>query len=215
MKLLKEVEKDQKTLAKENKRLQIFIIIFMVIALCLGTFYFNVICFGTGCESKSPKPLIIINSNKTDTESEDQVEEKNWTNYLLKQHILEAKITRNRSIDLGDSQDINKTITISMDNLKEILSNLENKKIFKTWSGGRGGPTRDYLVVSYEKNDQTYKFEIYYGDIAVNNLDAEFKDILENSKYAENETEYRNIDGAFYFYDIENFDETIFDKYFN
>lgn len=70
MKLLKEVEKDQKTLAKENKRLQIFIIIFMVIALCLATFYFNVICFGTGCESKSPKPLIIINSNKENTESE-------------------------------------------------------------------------------------------------------------------------------------------------
>ena len=70
MKLFKEVEKDQKTLTKENKRLQIFIIIFMVIALCLGTFYFNVICFGAGCESKSPKPLIIINSNNENTDVE-------------------------------------------------------------------------------------------------------------------------------------------------
>lgn len=68
MKLTKEKEKDIKTLTKENKRLQIFIIIFMAITICLGTFYFNVICFGTECESKSPKPLIIVNPSKSTSE---------------------------------------------------------------------------------------------------------------------------------------------------
>ena len=71
MNLIKEKEKDNKTLTKENKRLQILIIIFMVIAVCLGTFYFNVICFGAGCENKTPKPLVIINSDKTSTDSKE------------------------------------------------------------------------------------------------------------------------------------------------
>ena len=68
MKLIKEEEKDHKTLAKEYKRLEIFITIFMSIAICLGTFYFNVICFGTECENKSPTPLIIIKAGERNTE---------------------------------------------------------------------------------------------------------------------------------------------------
>lgn len=216
IKLAKEEDRDHKTLAKQYKRLEIFITIFMVIAICLGTFYFNVICFGPECENKSPTPLIIINSPKSN--NADKVEEnkeEKWTNYLLSQHILDAKITRVRSTDLGDSEELNKTITISMDDVKEILTKIENNKISKTWSEGRGGPVRDYLIISYEKNDQKYEFEIYYGDISVNKLDNEFKEILENNKYEEKNTEYNNIPGAFYFYDIENFSETIFDKYFN
>ena len=70
IKLAKEEDRDQKTLAKQYKRLEIFIIIFMAIAICLGTFYFNVICFGTECENKSPTPLIIINTAKTNTNVE-------------------------------------------------------------------------------------------------------------------------------------------------
>lgn len=219
MKLLKEEDKDHKTLSKENKRLQIFIIIFMVIAICLGTFYFNVICFGTDCENKTPKPLIIINPNKTSDNAETAKENKNneisWGNYLLNQHILEAKIIRVRNTDLGDTEDFNKTVTLTMDDVKELISKLENNKLSKVWSEGRGGPERDYLIISYEKNGQKYAFEIYYDDIAVDKLDDEFKEILDKNKYEEKNTEYRGIPGSFYFYDIENFSETIFDKYFN
>lgn len=71
IKLAKEEDRDQKTLAKQYKRLEIFITIFMVIAICLGTFYFNVICFGTECENKSPTPLIIINTGKTNTNDKE------------------------------------------------------------------------------------------------------------------------------------------------
>lgn len=217
MKLTKEEDKDHKTLVKEYKRLEIFIIIFMAIAICLGTFYFNVICFGKECENKSPTPLIVVNHSKTNQQSNyiEKKEDENWVNYLLSQHILEAKITRVRSTDLGDSEELNKTITISMDDVKEILTKLESSKLSKTWSDGRGGPVRDHLIITYEKNNQNYAFEIYYGDISVNKLDNEFKDILENIKYEEKNTEYNNIPGAFYIYDIENFSETIFDKYFN
>ena len=79
IKLAREEDRDQKTLAKQYKRLEIFIIIFMSIAICLGTFYFNVICFGPECEYKSPAPLIIIKtvdkSVDTNTDSGEVAED--------------------------------------------------------------------------------------------------------------------------------------------
>ena len=38
---------------------------------------------------------------------------------------------------------------------------------------------------------------------------------LENNKITEKNAEYSKMDGSFYYYIIEGFDETIFDKYFN
>ena len=70
IKLTKEEDKDHKTLAKEYKRLEIFITVFMAIAICLGTFYFNVICFGPECENKSPTPIIIINPSRNTTNTD-------------------------------------------------------------------------------------------------------------------------------------------------
>ena len=228
MKLIKEEDKDQKTLAKENKRLQIFIIIFMAIALILGTFYFNVICFGSACENKSPVPLIILNPFKSDKNIESEISnnekeevtnneiaEEDWIAYLLEQNIEEIKITRERSIDLGDSVDLDKSTIITKNELKELLDNLKNNKLFKTWSEGMGGPIRDRLSVMYKKNNQTYEFQIYYGSLIVDKLDDEFKLELEKNKCEEKNTEYSNIDGAFYVYEIDNYDESIFDKYFN
>ena len=155
------------------------------------------------------------NENSSNSQNSENQTGSSWVNYLLSRHILDAKITRVRSKDLGDSEEINKTITLTMDDVKEILSKLENNKLSKTWSEGRGGPERDHLIISYENNDKKYEFEIYYGDISINKLDDEFKSILEVNKYEEKNTEYKNIQGAYYFYDIENYTETIFDKYFN
>ena len=118
MKLLKEVEKDQKTLVKENKRLQIFIIIFMVIALCLGTFYFNVICFGTGCESKSPKPLIIINSNKENAASEENGEDTNNNQsleYTFGEKVIISKLSNIDEINIGGNNDFSNWNILSVD----------------------------------------------------------------------------------------------------
>lgn len=82
IKLTREEDKEHKTLAKEYKRLEIFIIIFMVIAICLGTFYFNVICFGSECENKSPTPLVIINPGKASTNNKvaDKIKNGYWYN---------------------------------------------------------------------------------------------------------------------------------------
>ena len=82
IKFAKEEDRDQKTLAKQYKRLEIFIIIFMSIAICFGTFYFNVICFGTECENKSPAPLVIINPGKASNNNKvvDKIKNGYWYN---------------------------------------------------------------------------------------------------------------------------------------
>ena len=159
-----------------------------------------------------------INENINDNnnvENNDEENETNWVDYLLSRHILDANVSRVRSKDLGDAEDVNKTETITMDEVKEILSNFKNSKLTKTWSQGRGGPDKDHLTIAYENNDKKYEFEIYYGTIAVDELDDEFKNILEQNKYDEKNTEYKNMEGSFYFYSIDNYNETIFDKYFN
>ena len=163
---------------------------------------------------KLPKKITELTNITDDTASNENKTNSSWTNYLLSQHLLEAKLTRERSKDLGDSEDFNKTITINKDDVKELLSKLEANKLSKTWSGGMGGPVRDQLTISYEHNDQKYEFVIIYGCIIVDKLDDEFKNILENNKFDEQDKEYENIQGAFYVYKLSDYTETIFDKYF-
>lgn len=183
---------------KNNKGVIVLLIVIIIIL--------SVLCvlFATG--------TIILKSNNVEN---NNINENNWVDYLLSHHILDAKISRIRSKDLGDAEDVNKTETITIDEVKEVLSNFKNSKLTKTWSQGRGWPDKDHLTIVYENNDKKYEFEIYYGTIAVDELDDEFKNILEQNKYDEKNTEYKNMEGSFYFYSIANYNETIFDKYFN
>ena len=207
---------------KNNKGVIILLtVIIVILAVLCVLFATDTISFNSNTVNNNTQSNSNINEakntneNSSNSQNSENQTGSSWVNYLLSRHILDAKITRIRSKDLGDSEEINKTITLTMDDVKEILSKLENNKLSKTWSEGRGGPERDHLIISYENNDKKYEFEIYYGDISVNKLDDEFKSILEVNKYEEKNTEYKNIQGAYYFYDIENYTETIFDKYFN
>ena len=154
-------------------------------------------------------------TNKSETSNNNSNEKSSWVDYLLSRHLLDAKITRVRSKDLGDSVDLNKTVTIEMNDVKELLTNLKSNKLIKTWSQGRGGPDKDHLVIAYENNNERYDFEIYYGSIVIDKLDEEFKKIFNNNKYEEKNTEYKKTQGSFYFYSIDGYSDTIFDKYFN
>lgn len=198
---------------RENRNLKILVIILCVLVLALGGYFFydKVLSDDRNVNNENEN----FNNNKIDN-TEDINEEKNlsWINYLLSLHILEAKVTRVRSKDLGDSIDLNNTVTLSMDNLKEALSKLENNKLLKIWSEGKGGPDRDLLTISYENNDQKYELRIWNGTIIPDNLDNNFIKILNSDKYIEKNQEYQDSEGAFYFYVIENYSETIFDKYF-
>ena len=208
---------------KKNNSLVIILmgVIIVILAVLCVLFATDTISFKSDSVNNNNQSNgdYIENSNNENNDSEvsstDIQTNSSWTSALLSRHILEAKVTRLRSKDLGDSVDYNKTITISMDEVKSILSVLENNKLTKTWSQGRGGPDRDYLTISYEYNDQKYEFDIHNGTIGIGKLDDELKDIFEKNKYDEKNTEYKDSQGSFYYYNINNYSESIFDKYFN
>jgi len=201
---------------KNNKGvISLLIVIIVILSVLCVLFATGTITLKSNDVDNSGTNENINDNNQTNEDNNDEEKESNWVDYLLSRHILDAKVSRIRSKDLGDAEDFNKTETITMDEVKEILSNFKNSKLTKTWSQGRGGPDKDHLTIAYENNDQKYEFEIYYGTIVVDKLDDELKNILEQNKYDEKNTEYKNMEGSFYFYSIDNYNETIFDKYFN
>lgn len=184
IKLAKEEDKDQKTLVKEYKRLEIFIIIFMVIAICLGTFYFNVICFGPECENKSPTPLIIINTDKTNTNSGEVAEEDKlpeWAEYLLNQNISE--ITYETGAFVNDECAAPKVMT--KEQLKEVLIKMTSSKLRKFNLGGAGGQCWKGITVKYDDK----KITIFMSKwIDANNNDSKVVSLIEKENYTFDES---------------------------
>jgi len=155
-----------------------------------------------------------VYSNNNDITDKNGSEKTSWADYLLSCNIVKATIERDRSKDLGDLEDFNNTINITLDNVNEIFSIFKNSKLSKIWSLGRGGQTRDHLVIVYKIDNVEYDFKIYNGNIVVDGLDSEFKNILDKNKYDEKDNEYKNMEGSFYYYNINDYNEVIFDKYF-
>ena len=65
-----------------------------------------------------------------------------------------------------------------------------------------GGPERDLLQISYEKNDNKYELKILNGKIYLDESDEE-----KNKEYKEKE-------GTFYYYELDSYSSEIYDKYF-
>lgn len=209
---------------KLDKKTNIVIIILVAIIIVI----LSVLCilFATNTISFSSK----VNSNiktKSDTSSNktNQTEttnttvssenEKTWEDYLVSCHILNAKISRSRSKDLGDNIDVDKTISLTINDVNNIMKNLKNYNLIKSWSLGMGGYSRDKLVIDYEKNDSNYTFELINGIINVDKLDDTFKEILDSDKTNEINTEYKDTETSFYYYNLDNYSDILFDSYFN
>ena len=209
---------------KLDKKTNIVIIILVAIiivilsALCI-LFATNTISFNSKVNSKI-KTKSDTSSNKTNqTETTNTTvsseNEKTWEDYLVSCHILNAKISRSRSKDLGDNIDVDKTISLTINDVNNIMKNLKNYNLTKSWSLGMGGYSRDKLVIDYEKNDSNYTFELINGIINVDKLDDTFKEILDSDKTNEINTEYKDTETSFYYYNLDNYSDTLFDSYFN
>lgn len=166
---------------------------------------------------------INVNNKNDNLDNKNEVIENNnsnndvketWIDKLLSYNISNVKLSRTRRKDLGDAQDIDKEVSLSKEQLKQILDKVNTNKLVKTYSLGRGGPQRDQLTVSYQINNQKYTFEVFAGSIVLDSADEEIKNIFNNSNYEERNTEYKNQAGAFYYYSIEEYNESIFDEYF-
>lgn len=197
---------------KEDKSKNIIIIFLTVIIIIL---LIIIALFLTGKINVNNKNDNLDNKNEVieNNNSNNDVKET-WIDKLLSYNISNVKLSRTRRKDLGDSQDIDKEVTLSKEELKQILDKISTNKLVKTYSIGRGGQDRDHLTVSYQINNQKYTFEVFAGSIVLDSADEELKNIFNNSNYEERNTEYKNQAGAFYYYSIEEYNESIFDEYF-
>lgn len=193
---------------KEDKSKNIIIIMLTIIIILLLIILTLVLTGKVNVNNKNDKL-----DNKNDV-IENNNTEVNWTDKLLSYNISEIKLSRKRNIQLGDSQDIDKEVSLSKEELKQILDKISTDKLVKTYSLGRGGQDREHLTVSYQVNNQNYTFEVLAGSIVLDSADEEIKNIFNNSNYEERNTEYKNQAGAFYYYSIEEYNESIFDEYF-
>ena len=190
---------------KEDKSKNIIIIFLTVIIIIL---LIIIALFLTEKINVNNKNEVIENNN-----SNNDVKET-WIDKLLSYNISNVKLSRTRRKDLGDAQDIDKEVSLSKEQLKQILDKVNTNKLVKTYSLGRGGPQRDQLTVSYQVNNQNYTFQIYYSSIVLEFANEELKNIFNNNNYEEKNTEYKNQEGSFYYYAIEGNIESIFDEYF-
>ena len=182
---------------KEDKSKNVIIIMLTIIIILLLIILTLVLTGKVNVNNKNDKL-----DNKNDV-IENNNTEVNWTDKLLSYNISEIKLSRKRNTQLGDSQDIDKEVTLSKEELKQILDKISTNKLVKTYSLGRGGQDRDHLTVSYQINNQKYTFEVFAGSIVLDSADEEIKNIFNNSNYEERNTEYKNQAGAFYYYSIE------------
>ena len=209
---------------KLDKKTNIVIIILVAIiivilsVLCI-LFATNTISFNSKVNSniKTKSDTSSNKTNQTETTSTtvSSENEKTWEDYLVSCHILNAKISISRSKDLGDNIDVDKTISLTINDVNNIMKNLKNYNLTKSWSLGMGGYSRDKLVIDYEKNDSNYTFVLINGIINVDKLDDTFKEILDSDKTNEINTEYKDTETSFYYYNLDNYSDTLFDSYFN
>lgn len=197
---------------KEDKSKNIIIIFLTVIIIIL---LIIIALFLTGKINVNNKNDNLDNKNKVieNNNSNNDVKET-WIDKLLSYNISNVKLSRTRRKDLGDAQDIDKEVTLSKEELKQILDKISTNKLVKTYSIGRGGQDRDHLTVSYQINNQKYTFEVFAGSIVLDSADEELKNIFNNNNYEEKNTKYKNQEGSFYYYAIEGNIESIFDEYF-
>lgn len=176
---------------KEDKSKNVIIIMLTIIIILLLIILTLVLTGKVNVNNKNDKL-----DNKNDV-IENNNTEVNWTDKLLSYNISEIKLSRKRNTQLGDTQDIDKEVTLSKEELKQILDKISTNKLAKTYSLGRGGQDRDHLTVSYQINNQKYTFEVFAGSIVLDSADEEIKNIFNNSNYEERNTEYKNQAGAF------------------
>ena len=193
---------------KEDKSKNVIIIMLTIIIILLLIILTLVLTGKVNVNNKNDKL-----DNKNDV-IENNNTEVNWTDKLLSYNISEIKLSRKRNTQLGDSQDIDKEVTLSKEELKQILDKISTNKLVKTYSLGRGGQDRDHLTVSYQINNQKYTFEVFAGSIVLDSADEEIKNIFNNNNYEEKNIEYKNQAGSFYYYSIEEYNENMFDEYF-
>ena len=182
------------------------VIIVILAVLCILFATGTITLKSNSVDNNNPTSNNTVNDNSNSTETTTNNSNNiNWTQYILSQHILEA-----------NASTVEKTSTVTLDDLKEVLPKFENTKVIKTWYDSRGSMVDGVsLHISYENNDNKYIINIdannNYCEIYGSSLNEELSNILESSITSEKNTEMKST--GKYFYELDGCDSSVLDKY--
>lgn len=206
---------------KNNKGVIALLVVIIVIL--------SVLCvlFATG--------IITFNSNKvndndinenvnegngtTEDNSDDDSQENNyavWMNYILEQNITNVNINRSRYADNPDDE-YHAKINLTTEQLKGLFSKLKNYTLVKYYLQGSGFTYGDIITISYSVNNTNYSVKIANGQLWADDVsikDSGLLNALENSDHTVENEEFKNMEGAFYNYRFQGYEDTILDEYF-
>jgi hypothetical protein len=156
----------------------LFVVNIVLLVLC--------ILFATGTISFKDDNIdnenIVENDNDFDEQSIAGDKYTRWSDYLFSRNILEAKI-----VNFDESSNpIEKIITL--DDARNLLSDIEDNTTPKIYYSGLGGSSGGYISVSYEYNSQEYGISIWVssggsGLFYTSSLDSDFVKFLTNSGF--------------------------------
>lgn len=199
----------------KNKNLIIVVMSCIIVLLIAALVYFIFI-------KKEDKPVDnieennqAINDNTNKTNETDNF--KPWMKYILEQNITKIELSDVPCID--DTYE-KKTVTINVEQLKDIFNKFMNYKLRLSYIGGNGWDCGESLIIKYLKEGKEYELE-YLGieghivPIPDNNglTDIDLENALYNSADEKFNENLKGQDGIFAAYDL-IVDDYFFDEYF-
>ena len=156
------------------------------------------------------------NQNIIDNSESQSTSYSTWMNYILDQNITNIIINRSRYAD-NPKDEYNAKVNITTEQLKNIFSKLMNYNLVKYYLQGSGFTYGDILTISYSVNGTNYDVKIANGQLwadSVNLKDNNLLNALENSNHTVRNEDVKDMEGAYFNYSFQGYDNSIFDEYF-
>ena len=127
-----DIEKEGKFMQNEKKKNLIIIMLVAIIAVLstiLVLLLTGILNFENDNTNKENNTIENGGNSKNENDEDTTSEYANWMNYLLETNIQEIKVTRIRSAAFGDKEEYTKTITLSVDDLKDFFKEISSYEL--------------------------------------------------------------------------------------
>ena len=189
----------------KNKGVIVLLAVIMVILAVLC------VLFATGTINFKSGNLNNENNNNNGSTNNNYA---TWMNYILEQNITNITIERSIYADNPDDEYYAK-INLTTAQLKGLFTKLMNYRLVKYYLQGSGFTYGDIITISYSVNNNNYSVEIANGEFWVSEVkDNGLLTALENSEHTIENEEDKDMDGIFYNYRFQGYDDSILDEYF-
>ena len=201
---------------EQEKNKNGIIALLVVIIIVLLTL---VVLFATGTISfKHGEANTNENNNQQTNESNDAQTNNyaTWMNYILNQNIVNINIDRSRYAE-DPKDEYHGKVDLTTEQLKNIFSKLMNYNLVKYYLQGSGFTFGDILTISYSSNGTNYDVKIANGQLWADEgslKDNNLLNALENSSHTTENEDVKNMEGAFFNYRFQGYDNSILDEYF-